>query len=141
VVLDGDEVRERLSKELGFSKKDRTENMRRVAYICRLINHCDGIVIAALISPYRSGRQDARLEIGNFIEVYVKCALEVCAKRDVKGQYAKARTGELQEFTGVSDPYEEPLVPEIVVETDIQTTEESLSHIVKELIRLELLVV
>ena len=133
VVLDGDEVRERLSKGLGFSKLDRIENVRRVAYVCRLINQVDSVAIAALISPYRSARQDARSEIGNFIEVYVKCALEVCAQRDVKGHYAKAQAGELEGFTGVSDPYQEPLDPEIVLDTDKQTPEESLAHIVEAL--------
>lgn len=139
VILDGDEVREMLSKGLGFSKEDRTENIRRVAYVCRLINQVDGIAIAALISPYRLARQEALLEIGNFVEVYVKCPSEVCAKRDIKGHYAKALTGDLQNFTGVSAPYEEPLDPQIVLDTDRQTPEESLCHMVDELKHLGLL--
>lgn len=139
VILDGDEVRERLSKGLGFSKEDRAENIRRVAYVCRLINQVNGIAIAALISPFRLARQEALLEIGNFVEVYVKCPSEVCAKRDIKGHYAKALAGDLQNFTGVSDPYEAPLDPQIVLDTDKQTPEESLCHMVEELKLLGLL--
>ena len=139
MILDGDEVREKLSKGLGFSKEDRTENIRRVAYVCRLINQVDGIAIAALISPFRLDRQEARLEVGNYVEVYVNCPLEVCEKRDLKGHYAKARAGELHQSTLVSDPYEEPLDPQIVLDTDKQTPEESLCHMAEELKRLGLL--
>jgi adenylyl-sulfate kinase len=128
-VLDGDEVRLRLSHGLGFSKEDRDENIRRITYVAKLITRCGGVAIACAISPYRALRDDARQEIGRFIEVYVKCALDVCIDRDVKGLYAKALRGEIPAFTGVSDPYEAPLVPEVVVETDREAPEESLAKI------------
>ncbi len=132
-VLDGDEVRQRLSRGLGFSKEDRDENIRRIAYVAKLITRCGGVAIACAISPYRALREEARGEIGSFVEVYVKCALDVCISRDVKGLYAKALRGEIPAFTGVSDPYEEPLAPELTLETDREHPEASLARILQRL--------
>ena len=135
-VLDGDEVRLRLSKGLGFSKEDRDENIRRISYVANIITRCGAIAITCAISPYREIRDEARREIKRFVEIFVKCPLEECIKRDVKGLYKKALSGEIQNFTGVSDPYEEPLNPEIIVETDKETLEESLEKITRSLQRL-----
>jgi adenylylsulfate kinase len=132
-VLDGDEVRQRLSRGLGFSKEDRDENIRRITYVARLITNCGGVAITCAISPYRALREEARQEIGRFVEVYVKCPLDVCIARDVKGLYAKALRGELPAFTGVSDPYEEPLTPEVTVQTDRERPEESVAKILRRL--------
>ena len=132
-VLDGDEVRERLSRGLGFSKADRDENIRRIAYVAKLITRCGGVAVTCAISPYRALREEARQEIGRFVEVYVQCPLDVCIARDVKGLYAKALRGEVPAFTGVSDPYEEPLTPEVTVETDRERPEESLAKILRRL--------
>ena len=128
-VLDGDEVRERLSRGLGFSKKDRDENVRRIAYVAKLLSRHNVVAITAAISPYRDAREDARREIGRFLEVYVKCPVEVCIQRDVKGLYQKALSGEILHFTGVSDPYEEPTDPDVVIQSDQETPEESLERI------------
>ena len=129
-VLDGDIVRENLSKGLGFSKEDRDINIRRIAFVANLLSRNEVPVITAAISPYREIRDEAReLMDGRFIEVYVKASVEVCEERDVKGLYAKARSGEIKEFTGVSDPYEPPENPEIVVETESQSPEESARQI------------
>lgn len=116
--LDGDVVRRGLSKGLGFSKEDRRINLERVAFVASLLARNGVATLVSFVSPYRSMRDDARAKIENFIEVYVRCPLEVCESRDVKGMYKKARNGEIAEFTGVSDPYEEPLKPEIAVDTD-----------------------
>ncbi|WP_238134301.1 adenylyl-sulfate kinase [Calderihabitans maritimus] len=124
-ILDGDEVRENLSKGLGFSKEDRDTNILRIGYVARLLARNGVIAIAAAISPYRETREKVREANGDFVEVFVKCPLEECIRRDVKGLYQKALKGEIQQFTGISDPYEEPLNPEIVVETDRQEPEES----------------
>jgi adenylylsulfate kinase len=129
-VLDGDIVRENLSKGLGFSKEDRDTNIRRIAFVANLLSRNGVPVITAAISPYREIRNEAReLMDGRFVEVYAKAPLEVCEERDVKGLYAKARSGEIKEFTGVSDPYEPPEDPEILVETDKQSPEESAKQI------------
>src|SRR5881396_1227057 len=129
-VLDGDIVRQNLSKGLGFSKEDRDTNIRRVAFVADLLSRNGVPVITAAISPYREIRDEARAKMdGRFIETYVKASVEECERRDVKGLYAKARSGEIKEFTGVSDPYEEPLDPEITVETERQTPEESAQQI------------
>jgi adenylylsulfate kinase len=129
-VLDGDVVRENLSKGLGFSKEDRDTNIRRIAFVANLLSRNGVPVITAAISPYREIRDEARQMMdGRFIEIYVKASVEACEERDVKGLYAKARSGEIKEFTGVSDPYEEPLSPEITVETEKQTPEESARQI------------
>ena len=128
-VLDGDVIRTNLSKGLGFSKEDRDTNIKRIGFVCHLLTRNDVIAIAAAISPYREVRDDNRSLIGNFIEVYAKCALEECAKRDVKGLYQKAMDGQIKGFTGVDDPYEEPLHPEVVCETDKETPEQSADKI------------
>jgi adenylylsulfate kinase len=130
-VLDGDIVRQNLSKGLGFSKEDRDTNIRRVAFVADLLSRNGVPVITAAISPYRSIRDEAREKMdGRFIEVYAKAPLEVCEERDVKGLYAKARSGEIKEFTGDSDPYEAPENPELLIETDKQSPEESAQQIV-----------
>jgi adenylylsulfate kinase len=129
-VLDGDIVRENLSKGLGFSKEDRDTNIRRIAFVANLLSRNGVPVITAAISPYREIRNEAReLMDGRFVEVYAKAPLEVCEERDVKGLYAKARSGEIKEFTGISDPYEPPENPEIIVETDKQSPEASAKQI------------
>jgi adenylylsulfate kinase len=129
-VLDGDIVRENLSKGLGFSKEDRDTNIRRIAFVADLLSRNDVPVITAAISPYREIRDEAReLMDGRFIEAYVKASVEVCEERDVKGLYKKARAGEIKEFTGVSDPYEPPENPELVLETEQQTPAESAQQI------------
>src|SRR5437016_2852692 len=130
-VLDGDIVRENLSKGLGFSKEDRDTNIRRIAFVANLLSRNGVPVITAAISPYREIRDEARQMMDDrFIETYVKASVEACEERDVKGLYAKARSGEIKEFTGVSDPYEPPENPEIVLETEHQTPEESARQIV-----------
>jgi adenylyl-sulfate kinase len=125
-VLDGDVVRENLSKGLGFSKEDRDTNIRRIAFVANLLSRNGVPVIAAAISPYREIRNEAREMMGDrFIEAYVKVSLEEAERRDVKGLYAKARSGEIKEFTGISDPYEPPENPELVIETEEHPPEES----------------
>ena len=129
-VLDGDIVRENLSKGLGFSKEDRDTNIRRIAFVANLLSRNGVPVITAAISPYREIRNEAReIMDGRFVEAYVKASVEVCEERDVKGLYAKARSGEIKEFTGVSDPYEPPENPELVLETETQSPEESAQQI------------
>ena len=128
-ILDGDVVRTHLSKGLGFSKEDRDANIRRIGYVASLLSRNGVIAITAAISPYRNIRDEAREMNDNFIEVYAKCPLEVVEKRDVKGLYKKARAGEIPQFTGISDPYEEPLNPEIIVETNNGTPESGASKI------------
>lgn len=138
-VLDGDEVRTNLSKGLGFSKEDRDTNIRRIGYVSRLLSRNGVGVITAAISPYRAVRDEVRRAVENdgarFIEVYVKCPIDVLAERDVKGLYKKALAGEIKEFTGVSDPYEEPSDPEVIVYTDRETVERSAQKILSELAR------
>lgn len=133
--LDGDVVRKSLSRELGFSKKDRDENIKRVGILARLLSRNGIGVIASFISPYRHQREELRKEIQNFIEVFCKCPLEICEKRDKKGMYRKARQGEIQSFTGISDPYEEPERPEIELETDKESIRQSTDKIIKYLIK------
>ena len=133
-VLDGDVVRENLSKGLGFSKEDRDINIRRIAFVADLLSRNGVPVITAAISPYRETRDHARqLHEGNstFVEVFVATSLEDCEERDTKGLYAKARSGEIKEFTGISDPYEEPETPEIRVETHDKTPEESAAQVLE----------
>lgn len=134
--LDGDIVRQSLTRDLGFSRKDRDENIRRVTFVAKLLTRNGVAVLTSFISPYRDIRAESRKEIGNFIEVYAKCSLEVCIRRDVKGMYQKAMRGEIKEFTGISDPYEEPLNPEILLETDKETIEESIQKVLKRLAEL-----
>jgi adenylyl-sulfate kinase len=130
-ILDGDVVRENLSKGLGFSKEDRDTNIRRIAFVADLLSRNGVPVITAAISPYREIRQEARDMMGDrFIEVFVKASVEACAERDVKGLYKKAFAGEIKEFTGVSDPYEEPLDPEITLETENESPEESAAKLI-----------
>jgi adenylylsulfate kinase len=129
-VLDGDVVRENLSKGLGFSKEDRDTNIRRIAFVADLLSRNGVPVITAAISPYREIRDEARELMGDrFIEVFVKASVEVCAERDVKGLYEKAFKGEIKEFTGVSDPYEPPRNPELTLDTEHQSPEESAAEI------------
>ena len=132
-VLDGDIIRTNLSRGLGFSKEDRDTNIRRIGFVCNLLTRNDVIAIAAAISPYREVRQEVRTQIGSFVEVFVSCPIEVLAERDVKGLYKKALAGELKNFTGVDDPYEEPLTAEVVVHTDLETPEESAGRILAKL--------
>ena len=131
--LDGDIVRRDLTRDLGFSREDRDENIRRVTFVAKLLTRNGVAVLTSFISPYREVRARSRQEIGNFIEVYAKCPLEVCIKRDVKGMYQKAIRGEIKEFTGISDPYEEPENPEIQLETDKETLEESVQKVLRRL--------
>jgi adenylyl-sulfate kinase len=132
-VLDGDIVRTHLSKGLGFSREDRDTNIKRIAFVCGLLTRNGVICISAAIAPYREAREWARKEIGNFVEVYVKCPIEVCRQRDVKGLYKLVDEGKLKGFTGIDDPYEEPEHPELIVETDKETVEESISRILTKL--------
>ena len=132
-VLDGDVVRMNLSKGLGFSKEDRDTNIKRIGFVCKLLTRNGVIAIAAAISPYREIRDFNRREIGNFVEVYCKCPLKVCIERDVKGLYKKALAGEIKDYTGVDDPYEEPLNPEVILETDRESHEESVAKIIRKL--------
>ena len=134
-VLDGDVVRTNLSKGLGFSKEDRDTNIRRIAFVCDLLTRNGVAVIGAAISPYRAVRKEARRIIGDFVEVYVQCPLDVLMQRDVKGLYNKAIRGEISNFTGVSDPYEEPLAPDVLVETHRETVEESVIKVLAALER------
>lgn len=138
-LLDGDVVRTNLSKGLGFSKEDRDTNIRRIGFVCNLLSRNGVTAIAAAISPYQEIRDEVRGDIENFVEVFVKCPLDVLEERDVKGLYAKARRGEIANFTGVSDPYEEPPNAEVVVETDKETEEESIAKVVAKLEELGLL--
>ncbi len=124
-VLDGDVVRQRLTRGLGFSKEDRDENIRRIGFVAHLLARNGVITLVAAISPYRAVRDEVRALIGDFIEVYVNAPLEVCEQRDAKGLYRKARAGELKGFTGIDDPYEPPLAPEVECRTDRETVEES----------------
>jgi len=128
-VLDGDVVRENLSKGLGFSKEDRDVNIRRIGFVCELLSRNGVIAIVAAISPYRAVREEIRSRIRNFVEIYVECPLEVVSDRDVKGLYRKAMAGDLPQFTGVSDPYEPPLQPEVVVHSASEAPEESANRV------------
>ncbi len=138
-VLDGDEVRQNLARGLGFSKADRDENIRRIAFVAHLLARNGVVAITAAISPYRALRDDARQTIGRFVEVFVKCPVEVCMQRDVKGLYRRALAGELSNFTGVSDPYEEPIAPEVVVETHREAPEAGVKRILSKLEELDYL--
>jgi adenylyl-sulfate kinase len=132
-LLDGDEVRQNLSKGLGFSKEDRDTNILRIGYVCKLLSRNGAVAIAAAISPYRAIRNANRKSIDRYVEVYVKAPLDTLIERDIKGMYKKAMAGEIKNFTGISDPYEEPDNPEIVAETDKETVEESVSKIIRTL--------
>jgi len=130
-ILDGDVVRTHLTKGLGFSREDRDENIRRIGFVCKLLSRHGAVAIAAAISPYRVVRDEVRATIKHFVEVYVNTPLELCIERDVKGMYKKAMAGEMKGFTGVDDPYEPPLNPEVVVETQKETPEQSAAKIVQ----------
>jgi adenylyl-sulfate kinase len=132
-VLDGDVVRENLSKGLGFSKEDRNTNIRRIGFVCELLTRNDVVAIAAAISPYGAVRDENRAKIGRFVEVYCRAPIEVLAERDVKGLYKKALAGEIKNFTGVDDPYEPPLNPEVTVESDKETLEQSAAKVIAKL--------
>jgi len=138
-LLDGDIIRLNLCKDLGFSREDRNTNINRIAFVCSLLTRHGAIPIVAAISPYRESRELAKKQIDRFVEAYVKCPVEVAIKRDVKGLYKKAINGEIQGFTGISDPYEEPESPDIILETDKETPEESTEKIMKHLIDQKLL--
>ena len=130
--LDGDIVRQHLTSDLGFTKEDRDENIKRVTFVAKLLSRNNVAVICSFISPYRKRRARTRKEIeegASFLEVFVDCPLEVCAERDVKGLYEQAFAGKIDNFTGVSDPYETPEDPEIVCRTAEQTVEESVAHV------------
>jgi adenylyl-sulfate kinase len=132
-LLDGDVVRTNLSKGLGFSKEDRDTNIKRIGFVCKLLTRNGVMAIGSAISPYREVRDFIRQDIGHFVEVYCKCPMEVLIERDVKGLYKKALAGEIENFTGISDPYEEPLNAEVVVNTDTETHQESVGKILARL--------
>jgi adenylyl-sulfate kinase len=133
-VLDGDVVRTNLSKGLGFSKEDRDINIRRIGWVCEVLTRNDVVAIAAAISPYRAVRDELRQQIGRFVEVYVECSIDHLAERDVKGLYKKALAGEISNFTGVSDPYEPPLAPEVICYSDgRETPQESAARVIARL--------
>jgi len=130
-VLDGDNIRHGLNKDLGFSPEARAENIRRIGEVAKLFTNAGVINVTAFISPYRADRDQARkiMEQGEFLEVFVDCPVEVCEQRDPKGHYRKARAGEMKEFTGISAPYEPPLSPDVVVRTDKMSEAECVAHI------------
>ncbi len=135
-VLDGDVVRTNLTKGLGFSKADRDENIRRIGFVSHLLTRHGVIVLVSAISPYRDIRGEVRQKIGDFVEIFVNAPLAVCEGRDVKGLYEKARKGEIKGFTGIDDPYEEPLNPEVECRTDLESLEESVAKVWAKLIEL-----
>ena len=128
-VLDGDQLRKGLSADLGFSEDDRNKHNRRVVFLAKLLVRNGIDVIVSLVSPYRENRKIARQEFDYFTEVYVKCSLDECMRRDPKGLYAKAKVGEITDMTGLQSPYEAPLSAEVVVDTEVETEEESVSRI------------
>jgi adenylylsulfate kinase len=138
-ILDGDVVRENLSKGLGFSEEDRNTNIRRIAFVAHLLQRNGTFVITAAISPYKAVRDEARAMIKDFVEVYADAPLEVCEERDVKGLYAKARAGEIKGFTGIDDPYEAPENAEVVVKTGELSVEESAQAVIDKLVELKYL--
>lgn len=130
--LDGDVVRQHLSKGLGYSKADRDENIRRIGFVAELLTRHGVVALVSAISPYREIRDEVRRKIGAFLEIYVNAPLEVCEQRDQKGLYQRARAGEIQGFTGIDDPYEPPLAPEVECRTDLETVEESVAKVWRE---------
>jgi adenylylsulfate kinase len=131
-ILDGDNIRHGLNKNLGFSPTDRTENIRRIGEVAKLFTDAGMVAITAFISPYRADRDQVRalMQPGDFVEVLVDCPVEVCEQRDVKGLYKKARAGQIPEFTGISAPYEAPLSPELTIHTESQSVDESVRQII-----------
>jgi adenylylsulfate kinase len=138
-ILDGDVVRTSLCKGLGFSREDRDENISRIGWACALLNKHGVVAISAAVSPYRAARDQLRIDLPRFVEVYVKAPLSVCMQRDVKGMYAKAMAGSLPHFTGIDDPYDEPLAPDIIVETHTASISQCVGSIVEHLEKLGLL--
>ncbi|WP_280771210.1 adenylyl-sulfate kinase [Salipaludibacillus daqingensis] len=140
-VLDGDNVRHGLNRDLGFKPEDRQENIRRIGEVSKLFVDSGSIVLTAFVSPYRSDRDLARGMVADkeFVEVYVKCSLEECENRDPKGLYKKARSGEIPEFTGISAPYEAPLAPELTISTDETSVEQSVQTIINYLVKQDIL--
>jgi adenylyl-sulfate kinase len=136
-VLDGDAIRENLSRGLGFSREDRDTNIRRIGFVAELLARNGVVVIVAAISPYRAARDQVRDRIGRFVEVHVHCPLEELVRRDVKGLYRRALAGEIANFTGVSDPYEEPVQPEVVVDTSVESVDGSVHRVLAVLERSE----
>ena len=127
--LDGDIVRKGLTSDLGFSKEDRDKNIERVTFVAKLLTRNGVIVLATFVSPYIERRRQTREEIGEYVEVYVKASIDECIKRDVKGMYKKALAGEIKNFTGVDDPYEAPPNPEVLVDTDNESEDESVEKV------------
>lgn len=138
-LLDGDVVRTHLSKGLGFTREDRDTNIRRIGFVCELLSRNGVIAVVAAISPYRAIREEVRSRIGDFVEVYVHCPIEVLAERDVKGLYKKALAGEIANFTGVSDPYEPPANPEVTIDSSSEQIDESVDKVFAKLQELGLL--
>ena len=138
-VLDAEVVRTHLCKGLGFSKEDRDTNIRRIGFLCELLSRHGVIAIAAAISPYRATREEVRATIESFVEVYLHVSVEVCSRRDVKGMYKRARAGEIKNFTGIDDPYEPPLNPELVLETGGEPPAASAARILAKLEQLQLI--
>jgi adenylyl-sulfate kinase len=138
-LLDGDVVRTHLSKGLGFNKEDRDTNIRRIGFVCELLTRNGVIAIVAAISPYREVREEVRRQITDFVEVYVHCPIEVLAERDVKGLYKKALAGEIPSFTGVSDPYEPPVDPEITIDSSKESIDDSVERVWTKLREMELI--
>jgi adenylyl-sulfate kinase len=128
--LDGDVVRETISNDLGFSKGDRDKNIERMSYIAQMLSNNGVNVVSAFVSPYQEMRDFTRSLCDNFVEVYVKCSIEECKNRDIKGMYAKAQRGEIEDFTGVQDPFEEPKNPEVIVDTKNESIERSVQHVI-----------
>jgi len=133
-LLDGDVVRTNLSQGLGFSREDRDTNIRRIGFVSELLSRNGVVVVVAAISPYRETREEVKTRIGDFVEVFVECPVAVLAERDVKGLYKKALAGEVGNFTGISDPYEPPLNPDVIVRSDRETVEESVDKIWRKLL-------
>lgn len=131
--LDGDFIRQNFSSDLSFTKKDRDENIRRATFLAKMLTRNNVIVLASFVSPYKRLRQKARKEIKRFVEIYVRCPVKICMKRDVKGMYKKALEGKIKNFTGVDDPYEEPEHPELIVNTDIESVEESVAKVLQKI--------
>ena len=128
-VLDGETVRQHISKGLGFSKEDRDENIRRIGFVCRLLTKHGVAPIVAAISPYRCARDEVRAGVGDFVEVYVKASVQTCIQRDLKGLYKRSLAGEIKGFTGIDDPYEPPLNPELIIETETETPNQSSARV------------
>jgi len=131
--LDGDFIRQNFSSDLSFTKKDRDENIRRATFLAKMLTRNNVIVLSSFVSPYKKQRRKARKEIKKFVEVYVRCPVKICMKRDVKGMYKKALEGKIKNFTGVDAPYEEPEHPELIVNTDIESVEESVAKVLQKI--------